>query len=342
MKSLIPLKSSHAVRLAALMLAVTAVVAVVAAIAAQPASAARASLSKGVLTITGKNVGDKIALRLKAGRPGILQVDVGDNGSANFSFKRRRIGKITVNARGGADLVRIDERNGVFTKTIRTTLNGQDGRDSLLGGSGAETLRGGDGNDVVDGNGGDDRALLGAGNDIFVWAPGDGSDIIEGGAGADRLRFNGAGGAEQVDLFANGNRLKFFRTQGTITMDTAGVERVDFNALGGADLVTVNDLSGTDVGAVNIELAGTVGGATGDGSADSVVVNATDGVDTVFIEGDADSLKVIGLAPAVQVLRSEFANDRLEINTLAGDDRVDPDGLEIGVIQLFVDGLLVP
>ena len=30
-------------------------------------------------------------------------------------------------------------------------------------------------------------------------------------------------------------------------MDTAGVENVDFNALGGADLVTVHDLTGTDV-----------------------------------------------------------------------------------------------
>lgn len=38
------------------------------------------------------------------------------------------------------------------------------------------------------------------------------------------------------------------------------------------------------------------------------------------------------------VFRSEFANDLLNINTLAGDDRVDTDGLEIGVIKLFVDG----
>jgi len=258
MQSVIPLKNLGATRRAAATLIFAAAVTIVA-IAAAPAKAAATKLTHGVLTITGTNRSDEIALRLKAGQPGILQVDVGDNGSANFSFKRRRIGKIAVNARGDTDLVRIDERNGVFTKTIRTTLNGQDGRDRLLGGSGAETLRGGDGNDVVDGNGGDDRAFLGAGNDIFVWDPGDGSDIIEGGPGADRLRFNGANVAEQVRLSANGSRLKFFRTQGTITMDTAGVERVDFHALGGADLVTVNDLTGTDVDAVNIELAGTLG-----------------------------------------------------------------------------------
>jgi hypothetical protein len=64
---------------------------------------------------------------------------------------------------------------------------------------------------------------------------------------------------EQVNLSAHGNRLRFFRTQGAITMDTAGVETVDFNALGGADTVTVNDLSGTDVTSVAADLAG-VGG----------------------------------------------------------------------------------
>ena len=125
---------------------------------------------------------------------------------------------------------------------------------------------------------------MGAGDDTFVWDPGDGSDVVEGQDGADTMLFNGADGAEQVDLSANGNRLRFFRTQGNITMDTAGVERVDFNALGGADLVTVNDLSGTDVSDVNLDLAGTLGGATGDGQADRVVVNATDGDDTINVQ----------------------------------------------------------
>jgi Ca2+-binding RTX toxin-like protein len=312
------------------------------AFAAAPAQGAPPKLTNGVLTITGTNGRDEIALRLKAGRQGILQVDVGDNGSADFTFRRKRIRKIVVNARGGADAIRINEANGAFTNTIPTRIRGEDGRDTLLGGSGAETLGGGNGNDVIDGNGGDDLAFLGVGNDAFVWDPGDGSDVVEGQDGSDTMRFNGAAGGEQVDLSANGSRLKLFRTQGEISMDTAGVERVDFNALGGTDLVTVNDLTGTDVDAVNIELAGTLGGATGDDAADHIVVNGTDGVDTVFIEGDADELTVIGLAAAVQVFRSEFANDRLDINTLAGDDRVDADGLEIGVIKLFVDGLLVP
>ena len=114
------------------------------------------------------------------------------------------------------------------------------------GGSGAETLIGGDGNDLIDGNGGNDTALLGAGDDTFVWDPGDGSDTVEGQDGADTMVFNGANANERVALSANGRRLLFLRSPGNITMDTEGVETVDFNALGGADVVTVDDLSGTE------------------------------------------------------------------------------------------------
>ncbi len=298
-------------------------------------------LNKGVLSIKGTKASDKIALRLQAGEPGTLQVDVGDNGSADFYFQRNAIAKIAVDSRGGSDLVRIDESNGSFTDTSPTTIEGGDGNDNLAGGKGIERLLGGRGNDSIDGNGGNDLALLGPGNDIFVWDPGDGSDTVEGQGGADAMVFNGASVSEQVDLSSNGNRLKFFRVQANITMDTAGVERVDFNALGGADLVTVNDLSGTDVSSVNVDLAGTLGGAAGDGAADRVVVNATNGNDTIDVSGDAEVAKVSGLAATTRVLHSEVANDRLEINTLAGTDTVSSAGLAAGAIKLFLDGVLV-
>ena len=59
------------------------------------------------------------------------------------------------------------------------------------------------------------------------------------------MQFNGANVNEKIDLSANGSRLRFFRDVANITMDTNGVEQVNFAALGGADLVTVNDLTGT-------------------------------------------------------------------------------------------------
>ncbi len=358
MKSVIRLKDSRAGRLVWLAASAAVVLAAVvggAGIAAGPESAAAAvkahkashrfenpkfkhpKLRHGELTIVGTEASDKIALRLQAGLAGILQVDVGDDGSADFSFERDRIAKIAVDGRAGDDVVRIDESNGLFTDSIPTTIAGGDGNDNLAGGSGAETLRGGDGNDSIDGNGGNDLALLGAGDDTFVWDPGDGSDTLEGQDGTDTMVFNGANASEQVDLSANGNRLNFFRTQGRITMDTAGVERVDFNALGGADLVTVNDLSGTDVSDVNVDLAGTLGGATGDGQADSVIVNGTNGNDTINVSGDASGVAVSGLAAPVAIEHQE-PNDGLTVNGLGGNDAISAATLAAQAITLTLDG----
>ena len=128
---------------------------------------------------------------------------------------------------------------------IKLTLNGGDGNDTIIGSQGDDLVNGGRGNDV---------ALLGAGNDTFVWNPGDGSDIVEGQAGTDTLLFNGANINENIDISANGSRVRFTRDVASITMDLNGVENIQFNALGGADTITVNDLTGTNVNQVNLDL----------------------------------------------------------------------------------------
>ncbi len=352
MKKLIRLKESRAVRLAASAMAVAAAVAGATGIVAGQGNAAPATkadnashlrnapkfkhpkLKHGVLTIKGTDANDKIALRLQAGQPGILQVDVGDDGSADFSFDRTRVAAIAADARAGDDLVRIDETNGVFTDSIATTLEGGDGNDNLAGGSGVERLLGGDGNDSIDGNRGNDLALLGAGDDTFVWDPGDGSDTVEGQDGTDTLLFNGANAAEQINLSAYGNRLKFFRDVANITMDTAGVERVDFNALGGADTITVNDLTGTDVNTVNVDLG--VNGA-GDGQTDHVIVNGTNGNDTINVSGDASDVAVSGL-PALVAIQHQEPTDQLGANGRGGNDAISATALAAQAIALTLDG----
>ena len=122
---------------------------------------------------------------------------------------------------------------------------------------------------------------MGAGDDTFVWNPGDGSDTVEGQGGNDTLQFNGANVAENIDLSANGSRLRLTRDVGNVTMDVNGVEQVNVVALGGADTVTVNDLTGTGVTAVNVDLASPPGSGTGDGQADNVIVNGTNGDDAI-------------------------------------------------------------
>ena len=90
-------------------------------------------------------------------------------------------------------------------------------------------------NDLVNGGDGNDVALLGAGDDTFVWNPGDDNDTVEGQAGIDTMLFNGANVAENIDISANGGRVLFSRDIANVTMDLNDVERITFNALGGAD-----------------------------------------------------------------------------------------------------------
>jgi hypothetical protein len=116
---------------------------------------------------------------------------------------------------------------------------------------------------------------------------------------------------------------------------------VVFNALGGADVITANDLTGTDVKSVGLDLAGTLGGATADGQTDRVVVNSTNGDDALTVAGGAGDVIVSGLAATVELLHAEAA-DQLDVETLGGSDAVVSGGLATGTIQLFVDGVLVP
>jgi Ca2+-binding RTX toxin-like protein len=216
------------------------------------------------------------------------------------------------------------------------TLDGGAGNDTILGGNGADLLIGGDGNDFIDGNQGNDTAQMGAGDDTFQWDPGDGSDIVEGQAGFDTMLFNGANIAENMAVSANGQRALFTRNIGTITMDLNDVERIDVNALGGADNVVVNDLSGTDVTQVNVNLAATGGG--GDGSADVVTINATSGDDVAVIAGDAGGISVQGLAARLSITGAESALDQLHVSAGAGDDVINASGVAAGSIGLVLDG----
>src|SRR5215208_2190096 len=277
----------------------------------QKVDGVRVKLKHGTLEVRGSRDTDAVALRLKAGDPNRVEVDVGNDDSADFSFQRQTVKSLAVDARAGDDLVRIDEANGIFTDTITTTL---------------------------DGEGGDDVAFLGAGDDTFVWDPGDGSDIVEGQDGSDTMLFNGANGGEQVDLSATGHRLRFFRTQGNITMDTADVETVDFNALGGADTVTANDLTGPDGRTVNTDLAATLGGNTGDGQIDSVDVNATNGNDAVEAADRGTSVAVSGLPATVNIKSTDPASDALTINGRDGDDILDAAQLAADSTVLTLDG----
>ena len=166
---------------------------------------------------------------------------VTDGGTGFFSVTDTDT--LLVSGRGGDDTITAGNGLAAIVPVLR--IDGGGGNDTLGGGDGADVMIGGGGNDVVDGNRGNDLVLLGGGADTAVWDPGDGSDTIEGQSGKDTLDFNGANVNENIDVSANGARVRLFRDIANITMDLNEVETIQVKALGGADTVTINDLTGT-------------------------------------------------------------------------------------------------
>ena len=246
--------------------------------------------------------------------------------------------QLIVNGGAGNDTI---NASTLAAGAISLTLNGGAGDDVLTGSQGNDLLLGDDGNDVVVGGAGSDTALLGAGNDTFFWNPGDGSDVVEGQAGTDRLDFAGANIAETFTISANGERVRFTRDVGTVTMDVNDVERIDVHALGGADTIVINDLTGTDLplAGVAVDLEGALGTGVGDGQVDQVIVNGTAGDDAINLLsiGGGAGILITGSPAPVAIFHSE-ATDQLTINGGAGGDVINASGLNAGQIGLTLNG----
>jgi hypothetical protein len=279
------------------------------------------------LRVTGDTGTDHIALRLEAGVPDNLEVDLDDDGAAEATFDRGSFEKIVVFARGGDDHVRIDEANGVFAD--RTTPT------SLLGGRGDDTLIAGSRSVALGGNGGDDVLVS-----TFRRGTRDSLDAaaVVGGAGDDTVDVIGADGAETFGVIGfNGFVTVFDPTggpPGIMAVGGSGVETLDIHALGGADAVTIDDLSTCSFEAgcrpsvekVSVNLAAALDTSAGDGDADSVMVNATAGDDEIDIRPTRGRAVVSGLSASIAIASPEAADpaepDTLTVNTLGGEDLV--------------------
>ena len=308
-----------------------------------------AVFNAGILTVTGDNHDNNITVNRDAA--GTLLVNGGAVTITGGAPTTANTSKIKIFGLAGNDTLTVDDASGAMPPAL---LDGGDGDDTLTGSAADDTLDGGAGNDVLNGRDGNDTLLGGPGNDIlnggrgtdtmsggdgddqFIWNPGDGSDVIEGDAGNDTMLFNGANVAEKVDLSSNGPRLRFFRDVANITMDCNNVEQVLFRALGGTDQVTVNDLTGTTVSNVVVDLTSSTG--TGDGAADAVIVNGTQTNDVISVAGSTNGVTVSGLSAAVAVIGAESNLDRLTVNGLDGVDEIAASALPAGLIQLTLNG----
>jgi Ca2+-binding RTX toxin-like protein len=295
----------------------------------QASAAYTAQVQAGTLQITGDAASDTLDLQI--GGPNTLAVSV--NGTLAFSVDASTFTAIDVKAGGGDDVVR--GSNGI-AQFGHLTIDGGAGDDTIGGGDGADTLIGGTGDDLVDGNIGADTALLGSGNDHFKWDPGDGSDTVEGQGGKDVMDFNGSNAAEHIDVSANGSRVRLTRDIAAITMDFDDIEALNVRTLGSADTVTVGDLSGTDLDSANVDLNGFDG--AGDGAADTVIANGTDGADDVDVSSDGATDVVSRQSTQVRVVGSEPTLDNVNVATLGGDDDVTAGVDFTGTTPVTIDG----
>jgi Ca2+-binding RTX toxin-like protein len=282
-------------------------------------------------TVTGTNGADQITVIGAAGAVTVAglaaEVDLSDVEGANDA--------LLINAGAGNDII---NAGNLPSGVIHLTIDGGAGNDTITGSQGDDILLGGDGNDTVIGGRGNDVALLGDGNDTFVWNPGDGSDVVEGQGGTDTLQFNGSNIGENMDLSANGSRLRLSRDVGNVVMDVDGIEHVRITAAGGADTITVNDLSGTAVTQVALDLSAPAGSGQGDGASDTVIVNGTLGDDTISVASGAAGVTINGLAAKVTIAGAEGGLDSLTVNGLAGNDTINASSLKAGLVNLTING----
>lgn len=314
--------SPHVLRGAALGVGVAAALAF-----AAPAMASyTATLDGTTVRLAGDGASDKVVLVADATN---LVIDVGQDGTVDFTFPRTAFTAVSVTAGGGDDEVRIQ---GLLPGV---TVDGGTGDDALLGGASPDTLIGGSGNDLLDGNQGTDTIALGAGNDTVQWDPGDSNDVVTGDAGTDALNFNGSNAGEEMALVADGTHARFLRNIANINLDLSTIEHVNVRTLGAADTMTVGDLPGTGIRGVNVDLSGFDG--NGDAATDRVIVNGTDKPDRVVLGTDGTAGIVDGLSVDVRATGMETA-DTVTAALLAGDDTAFASAAATGTAQVGADG----
>ena len=216
-------------------------------------------------------------------------------------------------------------------------VDGGSGADQITGGSGNDVIVGSGGNDTLDGGTGDDLIVAGRGNDTVAGDPGHDTALLGSGdgqlpagtpvtaatwstvrAGVDTLDFIGSNGTETMSLSPNGPGATFLRDLGGIRMDLTHIEALHLDTLGGADNVTVGDMTGTSFRRADIDLSNA---GSGDGAADVVTVSGSLRADRVRVAASGTRADVTGLRTETHITGADTV-DRLQVNTLGGDDRV--------------------
>ncbi len=289
----------------------------------EPRTLLDAVLSNGVLTITGTDNPDTIAVN-----PDTNQIIVDLNGTLT-PFDANLVNSISIDALGGGDTITVNVNRP-------TNILGGAGIDNITGSDGgADNVLGGTGNDIFAGRGG---------NDTFTWNPGDGNDVIDGNAGDDTHIFNGSGGDEIMSVApsATPNRITLLRNLGNIVMDIGTFENITINALGGSDqvsgavglaalltgLLTFNGDAGNDI------LNGGDGADRLNGGSEDDTIDGNRGNDTSFMGAGNDTF-IWDPGDGSDIVEGEVGFDELQFNGAAAAEIFSVSTLPGGRVLFF-------
>src|SRR5262249_50461377 len=212
---------------------------------------------------------------------------------ANIVMDLNGLERIDINALGGTDVIVVNDLSGTDTKQVNIDLSASGG-----GGDGqidSVTVNGTAGKDAIEvlalaGS----VAVSGLASSVMI-AGAEATDqlFVNGLGGADALIFDGSGADENIAISANAGHVSFVSDVAALAVAVDAIGRIDVKAGAGADTVVVNDLSGTDVTSVNIDL--------GPGH-DSLTVAGTASDDVITIESSGSTITIAGLTAEVQVL----------------------------------------
>ena len=250
---------------------------------------------------------------------------------APFSLDIGTTEAIVIHGNGGTDSF---SATGNLAALMHITFDGGAGGDTILGGNGGDTLIGGGDDDFIDGNQGNDDIFLGTGSDTFQWDPGDGSDSVDGGEGLDSLSFNGSNISEIIDLTANGGGVLLTRNVAAIAMNMTSMESLQLQVIGGMDQIIINDLAGTGVQNVAIDLRVA---SFGDGAADSVSVAGSAANETLEIVSVLGVTQIVGLGATVQMLGVE-SFDGISVLGGGGADTIGASTIVNGAMKVTLGG----
>ena len=185
---------------------------------------------------------------------------------------------------------------GASIGSIRLSLDGGAGNDSITGSSGDDTLLGGDGDDIVSGGLGNDSLNGGAGQDRMTGDAGD--DSLDGSDGDDTLR--GFDGNDSL-LGGDGNDYLISGKGNDTASGDAGADSItgdagDDSLFGGTGADTINGGDGADTIEGNGEsdsLTGDLGNDLIRGGDGNDTIDGGDGNDTM-IGGDGDDSLIGG------------------------------------------------